>query len=212
MKIDLDARRVAFEMTDCASCAGRGTNFGRKPCPKCHGTNRTKGGKGKGQCRYCFGGTVVDKDKRVTCKACGGSGQRKETRFDPCDALNVFPIKVYRQDRGISFNESYLGLDCISSCTDYGAAWERDNDAELIENVKGDRYVQACRIVKEDGTLADHIGVFVNRGGYSIRAIFGDVDAVADKAKREPSESLGMFIGSVVAAAGGNGTMAAAGK
>ena len=210
MKIDLDARRIVLGMRDCPSCDGTGQQAGRKACPKCHGTARTKGGKGKGRCTACFEGSLPDRDHLVMCRRCDGTKTVAEDRTDYCDALSVLPIRVYRQDRGASWNESFLGIDCVYSCSDYGRAWGADDADALVADVREHGSTQACKVLQND-VLANHIGVFVTRSGYSVRAVFGSVEAVAKRAASEPSVVAGRIIGAQVCADGGNGTLAAAG-
>lgn len=166
---------------DCRECFGKGTIWAEayKPCPKCRGT----GLKGRGKCRECNGyqrpnqpnGTVADYTKQKTCPHCNG----KPEAFDIPDMTDYLQdeiwqgltFKVYRDERPLSWNESHLGFGCVYSCMDYGTAY-KSSDEEIIEVVRKHTGHQACKVVRDDGTLADHVGIFIATGGYSVRAVF----------------------------------------
>lgn len=193
---------------------GDGTQNGHRTCSKCNGTS--KGPRGKiGGCRACYRGKVVDPTVRVPCDRCNGTTIVPEDRFStriPVEVWQTLTFKVYRQDRGISWNESHLGAGCVYSCSDYGNAWDKLTDAQIIDEVKKSTGHQVCKLTREDCTICDHIAIIVNRGGYSVRAAWEpNATNATDKATSEPSESRGMAIGIAVANAGGHGTLAAAG-
>lgn len=192
-----------------------GTVPGRKACETCHGTGRGKRG-GKGGCRQCHGfKTQADFANRVPCDRCDGTQRVEETLYDymPDELWKALDFKIYRQDRAISWNESHLGAGCVFSCCDYGRNWKANDPAALIAEVKEKGSHQAITIAKRDGTLCHHVGIFVNRDGYSVRAVFADDPAAPLRdIAREPNEEDGRAIGMAVYRRGGNGTMAAAGR
>lgn len=240
-----DGISLTLERKDCTACAGssrraevpRGYQpvFGFRKCGKCNGTGR----RGSGKCRECNGdyqrsrrqydanaapaGFVTDYDtvaRLEQCPKCHGAWEAAEwenfTDYAPQLASASLPLRIVRQDRGASWNESYLGIGCLWSVVDYGAAWAM-SDEDLESKVAADLYnrrVQACKIVapysREDkeAALCDYVAVVVTRGGYSLRAVFTG-DETGDAA-RELSVSQGFRVGNAVFAAGGNGTLAAA--
>lgn len=192
---------------------------GRKACPTCHGTRQVpkqRGAKGYKECPKCLGiGSVEDADHPVTCPRCGGTAvvpQNSCSRVSMAWVVERIPFRVVRQDRGVSFNESYLGFGCLWSCGDYGVAWESGDEAILAEVMDTNRHhsTQFINFVrKEDNAVAKWIAIAVNRGGYSVRAVY-DSDAPLARAADEVSPVAAMVVGGLLANAGLNGTMIAA--
>lgn len=166
--------RLVFDKKAC-SCCKEGKTCSVDACPECKGTGRGKRGK-VGGCRKCNGSRkYYNWERKVTCDICHGNYQdfQDETVYDyiPKGLFASMPFKVVRQYAGQSFNEQYLGLGMVFGCTDYGAAWGR-NDADIIADVKTNYSHQACKIAKEDGTLAKGITIVVKPQGYSVVAEF----------------------------------------
>jgi hypothetical protein len=203
--------KVIPETRACINCDGTGKRKELVPCPN---TGRTMRGKG---CPHC--GSTRKADHRyintgrvIPCSRCDGTGIVEETLYDTADAIyQGMTFKVYRQDREASWNEQHLGAGCVFSCADYGAAWDHpEKDAALAEKVKASTFQQAIKFCREDGTLADHIGVFVTRGGYSVRAVF-TMEETLTRVAGEPDETTARLFGGLLASKGFNGTAFAAG-
>lgn len=185
MKFNKRSRTLELEAKDCNYCgrnAQPGTMAGRKTCDTCNGTGRGPRGKIRG-CRDCFDGSVPDFVNVVPCSLCGGNYKNfsMETFCDtaPLAAIRELPISIVRADRGNSFNENYLGVGTLWSCTDYGSRWGGD-DSELLSEVweqLGEDRVQAMKIVLpyERGAkvakLATKLVITVTRDGYAVRAV-----------------------------------------
>lgn len=162
-----------------------------------------------------------DWDNPRICDCCGGTGKVGEDRFSfmPEGMMKTIPIKLYLQDRNISFNESYIGIGCIWSCLDQGRAWEQIGKdqagvnafmREIRKEVDEDTS-QASKITDENLNVCNHIAVIVNKGGYSLRAVFSeDASDLLNKASGELPEPIGIMFGIQVANNGENGTLAAA--
>jgi hypothetical protein len=207
----VEGNKLVMGRKDCNWCA-KGKVPGRKPCIECKATGKGKRGK-KGGCKECRGSTTVwDYDNEVTCTQCKGNYQgftsEDHTSYMPKEMFPTFTFKVYRHNRPITGNESHLGAGCVYSCHDYGDAYKANNDDALIAKVKESGSHQACKVCKEDGTLADHIGIFVSTGGYSVRAVF-DLNAVLAGIVNERPEGEYMRVGMKIAHEGGNGTLGA---
>ena len=186
----IESGKIIYGKANCLLC-NEGTVPEKVKCKVCNGTGKGKRG-GAGGCKECHGLKYnYDQDHRIPCKVCGGVyfNTRDEDRYCwlPNKIFQSLNFKVYRLERGISGNESILGLDCLWSCEDYGEAY-RNNDADaLIEKIKNHGSVQVCNVVDQDDNICDHVAILVNRGGYSLRAVFGDVKEVIEKANREKS-------------------------
>lgn len=221
MLFDPIASTLTLDFKDCTRCYGKGDGPTRIDCPTCKGTGKGARG-GRGGCRNCHGnGQAYDHDLRVVCPHCGGApaSKSRETWTDtaPIDAVMSMSLVVMRQDRGGSFNEGFLGLGCLWSCTDYGERWKREDDTPLLEEIAGklrtDR-TQACKIIAgerdrdtETMPLAAGLVIVLHRDGYSLRTATTDNLA---RAQAEPDHDAGLAIGMAVYHAGGNGTLAAA--
>lgn len=171
--IRIENGKLIYGLEECF-CDTNGTIPGSKPCSKCNGTGRTKGGLGKGDCRQCHGfKTQIDHEHRVPCTwGCNGTHYKQA---NSCSYLpdSIFPslaFKVYRSDRPQTIAESLLGVG-VFSCTDYGRHAQQ-TDTALIDSVKAHGSVQATKISKEDGTICDHVGIFCNRNGYTVEAVY----------------------------------------
>lgn len=152
---------------------------GYKPCPKCRGTNRTKGGTGKGQCRHCFQGRIVDFNTWETCGRCNGTGTNQADRYSyvpkvvMTEILRDMPIRIHRSGRRQTFNEAYLGIGLVYGCTDYGR-YKQLSDEELADHVRKGMSEQStqgtniCR--KEDNRICTAIDVLCHDQGYSVQA------------------------------------------
>lgn len=216
MEYNAATHTLTLGQTDCSACKYMGKP-GQIPvlveadCPKCKGTGK----RGNGTCRNygCVRGKkeVLSDTLWQTCSKCKGSTLQAETWCDyaPSEAVTAIPVRVTRQNRDISMNESLLGLGCLWSCTDYGSAWDGD-DADLqvkITEQLATQRVQATNIVdRETGAVVDEIIVIVSRGGYSLRTGSG----AEARASRELSYAAGLVVGSMVAESGDNGTIFAA--
>jgi hypothetical protein len=170
--IRIENGKLVYGLEECF-CRPDGTMSGSKPCRKCKGTRRTKGGKGKGQCTACLSGTEVDHEQRVPCLyGCNGTHFKQSTS---CSYLpdSIFPslnFVVYRSERPQTLREKLLGMG-VYSCTDYGDH-KRMTDDELIAKVKTHTSVQATKISDKDGNVAHHIGIFCNNHGYTVGPVF----------------------------------------
>ena len=167
-----EGNKLVMGRKNCWHCH-EGTVGTNVTCTGCQGTGRSKSGKQK--CRTCRGTkTVYNNDIRKPCDTCKGNpvNFNEETVYDhmPDAVWQSLTFKVYRHNRPITGNEALLGLGCVYSSQDYGAAWDANNDEALIASVKASGGHQACKVAKKDGTLCDHVGIFVSRGGYSVRA------------------------------------------
>jgi hypothetical protein len=113
-----------------------------------------------------------------TCGSCNGTAIVKENYCDNVLLPVDFPIKVQRQGRVNTFNENYLAIGCLYSCTDYGEA-AKMTDEEIINKIRTADYhtkngcivTQAVNVVrsKDDLRLCDFILVNVTRDGYSVK-------------------------------------------
>lgn len=187
-------------------------------CAKCGGTGNGPRG-GKNGCKSCYGSGKkwTKTDTIVDCDRCKGAGKYPATHTSslPEGMYRGLPMKVYRQNRDITFNESLLGIGCVHSTVDYGNAWDNLSDEELVEKEReSTHWVQACKISRKtdaDGVfeLCDHVGIFVNRGGYSVRPVYASEIPGAQIAL-ERSYDEGMAVGMKIAAEGGNGTIGGA--
>jgi hypothetical protein len=207
--------KVTMETKECLYCHGKGQREEWVSCP-----NYGKAMRGKA-CPHCGSTTKhnhrpINTGNIIECDHCKGVGRVDETLYDYADNLySAMEFRVYRQNRAGSWNEMHFGAGCVYSCTDYGAAWNHpENDAGLIAKVKGNTGQQAVKFCKENedgtGTPANHIGIFVTRDGYSVRAVYTLAETVA-RIQREPNETTARIVGGALAAAGMNGTAFAAG-
>jgi hypothetical protein len=220
MRLDSETHTVILESKPCWGCSENGSTGKRyanewQTCRECHGTGRGKRG-GRRGCQKCHGtGEIIVQTQQLeTCPNCHGTGHEPENNCDaiPPEWWESFTFKVYRQERNQTYNEYLLGIGCVYSCTDYGAAAGMSDEA-LIDKVKGEeRYTQLCKVANKENRLADHIGIFVNRGGYSVRPVY-DSDATDAKQtiarERDVDEGFRVGVGVAMARAGGNGTLGA---
>ena len=217
MRYDATTHTLHLEKKDC--WCGDGTHSGKVTCSACKGTGDGPRG-GKGKCRPCYGrGTTHDHAIRVPCGKCGGNYQNAEDE-SICDSapdglVQSLPWAVVRQDRAQSFAESYLGTG-LFSCTDYGRAWDADDDDALISSLKGEeRHTQATKIAQKTDDkavyrVATGIVVVLTPNGYSPMAYYDDMTAVCERASAHLPAGVAMMIGvQYHAATGGNGTMLA---
>jgi hypothetical protein len=179
---------------------GRTVGRGNK-CPEC-GTTRKTGHN-----------AWIRTGEWQTCYICNGTAIVPEDRFDylPAEILSTIPLQVIRLSRGMTFNESLLGMGCVWACQDYGKTWDMtDRDILAMLRVELDKRssVQACTVVDKGDALAGAIGIFVNRGGYSLRTLTPKHMAQVDQ---EFDYATGMRGGMRVYSQGGNGTLAGTG-
>lgn len=201
---------LVLEPTNCM--CGDGTQPTRQVCTTCDGTGRGPRG-GRNGCRSCLGGCGWTWNHEVTrpCNRCGGDflGADMEDYCDraPDEIFETIEIRVYRSGRAQSFNESLLGLGCLWSTTDYGDHQDLSDEALVAKVRKGCTHVQATKVVrsKDDLRLPDHLGVFCNRNGYSVRPVFEE--GVYGLTSERPYAE-GLAVGNAVYNAGGNGTLA----
>jgi RecJ-like exonuclease len=203
--------KIILEVKACSYCDGKGQREEYQTCPNWHKAMRGKA------CSFCgsttkHGHSGKHTGKMLTCDRCSGTGKEMEDLYGyaPESIWQEMTFIVYRQDRENTWNESFLGAGCVYSSEDYGQAAKSDN-AAIIEKVKASGNHQAVKFAKEDNTLADHIGIFVTRNGYSVRAVFSGVRAVNAQIAHEPSPTVARLFGGAIAADGGNGTAFAAG-
>ena len=202
--------KLVFARKNCEHC-DHGQQPSRITCQTCKGTGRGKRG-GRGGCQKCHGlRHIWSNDHPQTCTTCNGNyvNFAEEDQFDTLpDAIwQGFTFKVYRHNRPISGNEAILGLGCVFSCGDYGAAWNANDDAALIADVKRHTHHQATKVSKEDGTIANHIGIFVNRGGYSVRPVLESIAEVLGTIASERPEREYIAVATAIAEQGGNGVL-----
>ena len=207
-----DGKKVTLEMVSCTWCHGTGTAAALVLCPNCEGTGRGPRG-GENGCRKCNGmRKVYSHTLTETCTSCNGAGQVPETNCDtmPAEWWSAFDFRVYRQDRAQTYNEYLLAHGCVYSCTDYGAAAGMSDDAIIAKVKDEERFTQLTKVANKDNILCNHIGIFINRDGYSVRAVY-DLDG-SDALYilgRERGKEDGLRVGNAIAQAGGNGTMGA---
>jgi hypothetical protein len=220
VRFDPNNFTLTLDLTDCTRCHGSGLVSTRIDCRTCKGTGKGARGGVRG-CKSCYGsGNGYDHVNRSTCEKCNGSPQRAEmeTWCDgvPTEAVAALQLRIARQDRAVSWNESFLGLGCLWSSADYGRAWERE-DIEILSDIRekllADR-TQATKLLAagydREATTAEIVRglvIVVTHGGYSVRA---DTELAESNAEREPDRAVALQIGMAVYRSGGNGTMAAA--
>lgn len=217
MKLDLENRTVILESKPCYGCDGTGKRFANEwqECPECHGTGRGKRG-GQSGCKQCHGARriIAPTDKIETCPNCNGTGKMPENNCDcvPSAWWNLFTFKVYRQQRKQTYNEYLLGLGCVYSCTDYGTAASMSDEAVIskIKSEENGHFLQLCKIANKENKLADHIGIFINENGYSVRPVYeSDGSDAKQLIARECGKDEGFQVGTAIARDGGNGTLGA---
>jgi hypothetical protein len=175
---------LTLDRMNCTACSFNqpGTMSTVLPCP----TNGKGPKGGRDGCRTCHGSRRhYDHETRVPCSQCGGAYERAavETFTDsaPREAILTLAetLTVVRQDRAGTWNEAYLGIGSLWSCSDYGRAWERPDEelvAEIRERLTTER-VQACKIVQPyervdtDARLVDRLVIVLHRDGYLIVAV-----------------------------------------
>jgi hypothetical protein len=84
-------------------------------------------------------------------------------------------------------------------------------DEAIIAKVRTEeRYTQLIKVANRENQLCDHIGIFVNRDGYSVRAIFSpDGQDAIETIAHERGKDEGLRVGVSIARNGGNGTLGA---
>lgn len=168
---------LVYEAKRCWGCQGEGTYKVRRRCPL---YGRTVNRLPDRRCPHC-GATAkhrhdyLDTGTTRVCDDCHGNLEQMQTRYDtiPVDILKGIPLKVFRSGRPPTWNESWLGVGCLWSTTDYGRSAQMD-DEELVLHIKAHferDTVQACHVVDKADCLPAYLGVFMSRGGYSVRAV-----------------------------------------
>lgn len=194
--------RVADWVT-CKACAGTGKKDPRKPkglnCPACK-SGASCGLKGK---------IVEINVKDCRCVETATPGMQAENICDivPREWIDALPIAVYRSERPQGISENLFGSG-LYSCVDYGG-WQKKTDEELIADVRRSAgYVQAIKIVREsDMRICSSIGVFCNRGGYSVMPVYENPADTEALLKRQLTYEQGMAIGTKLAAEGLPGSL-----
>lgn len=164
----LENGKMVYEMHPCISCDGKGQvneildcpndrmKMRGQKCPHCGTTN----------CHHSF----ISTGKMRPCGYCDGAGKKMEDRCDsiPDEMWKALKFKVYRTNQHTTFNDAYLGFGSVWSCMDYGRHMEMTDD-ELIAKVRDEgNYIQAIKIINEDGTICDHIGIVCKDQGYVV--------------------------------------------
>lgn len=172
---EIAGKERLFKFKDCSACKGSGKK-GRGNCQSCNASYNQS-------CRYQFNyppaGKLTDHSNfdLIPCRQCNGNweGTKEGSITDhlPAEIMASFEVKVYgNKTREASWNEEHLALGCLYSCS--GLSWKHTTIEKEVESVKKSilNGTQACKVAKDDGTLADHIGIFLNDYGYSVRAVY----------------------------------------
>lgn len=171
--------KLVMGIRKCIACNGTMKIAGKVTCNVCNGTGNGKRG-GKNKCRACICGLGYNysMNNPVPCYRCkDGTIQETITDSVPNEIFRSLPITFKVQDREISWVENNLGVG-VYSCVDYGVTFRNfaenpDNTSKILtDEVYNQTGVQACKIARDDGTLAKQIVVIINRGGYSVVAEF----------------------------------------
>jgi hypothetical protein len=223
VKFDRTNFTLTLDLKDCTRCYGRGKMPTKIKCRSCKGTGNGPRG-GVRSCKNCYGsGNDYDQVNLSTCEKCDGSPHRAELEnfcdAAPAEAVGALQLRVARQDRETSWNETHLGLNSLWSSADYGRAWDK-TDIEVMSQVREDLLGRHSRVAatnllatKYDSNattlpIVRGLVIVVSRGGYSVRA---DNNGLAERiAERELPPGAAHVLGMAVYRAGGNGTMAAA--
>lgn len=177
MRIENNA--LVYEKIKCDMCDGSGMREYNVLCPNMHKPVKQYASKKCPECnaKNMHSHTTIGTEIKACWSCDNGLEQENCTSYIPRDLLaqlyTLIEFRVYRSDRVQSINESLFGLGCVRSVTDYGR-YKTLTDAELIAKVIEDnsRGVQACKLVRDnDNKLPEHIGIFCNAQGYSIRAV-----------------------------------------
>jgi hypothetical protein len=177
--IRIEDGKVVFGMVPCILCAGIGLVRSRKDCSTCLGTGLGPRG-GRNGCKTCSGmRTVPDAENPVGCSGCKGCGTTRahDCSWLPQEVWRSMDFFVYAPLRNISLAQ--LRMNRQFCYTIHSWALQAARDTELIEAVSQNLGVKQVRwICKVDGTLADHIGIFVCPDGYAVLPVFGDDDFI----------------------------------
>lgn len=178
--------KMIFGTRECSQCYGAGKIAKQIPCRTCKGSGRGKRGGARG-CKACYGfGHEYDHVNRVVCPTCNGlnsMASEPATRFDtmPDSIWQGLEFRVVRSNRRQTWSEAYLGYGCVVSVTDYGRHKDMTDD-QLIEAVRnGSSSHQACKVTREDGTVASFVAILTNDNGYSVVASFAPVEVASAK-------------------------------
>ena len=175
-EMHIENGKMVYGKRECSNCHGEGRKPSALVCDKCKGTGNGPRG-GKGQCRKCYGsGHTYTNETRVTCPTCKGINSHaceQATQFDymPKPVWESFEFRVLRSSRPQTWNEAYLGLGSVFSATDYGRHKNQTNE-EIIDHVRKTGAHQACKVTRDDGTVANYIAILTSDNGYVVLAVF----------------------------------------
>lgn len=186
MKINPDTRTVTLEPASkpCRLCYGRGRTIVPQPCP----TNGRGPRGGKDGCRTCHG-SKRHYDPAVTevCGRCNGVSPDRhedETRYDHLSFAAFRDLVEWRvvdaTDTRFTQWGTLLGEHgAITTVVDYGAH-TRMTDEELVAAVRDGRdSTQGVNVVSKDLVLCDAIVIARRQNGYSVRAVWDDLEPAA---------------------------------
>ncbi len=164
----IENNKLIFEVVTCWECNGNLKVKRYKTCPNYNKPTYHK------KCEYC--GSTNKHDHKtigsyeIECPTCKGTGKYLENKFDfvPQNIIDSLKItEIEKINRNSNFNESYLGFNQISGCTDYGRSHKLSNDEFLIEAKKTMSIVQALKIIDKDNNILQ-FKLVQRLDGYSI--------------------------------------------
>lgn len=172
--MNIENGKAVFERVTCWDCSGTRVVTRNQLCP-----NWNKPQKGKA-CPHCGSktkhGHQTVGEHQTNCSRCDLEGKIQEDRFShiPSDwwkdyALNKVKIEVTRINRGQTFNEAYLGIGVIGSCTDYGELWNLSDEqieAQKHHLLASHSPVQYVGIVDKENNVANSFTLVVKNQGY----------------------------------------------
>lgn len=171
--------KLVLETRTCWNCNGTQLINEWIKCPQCNGTGKQSN---RRNCLLCRNQRVLGKTPSVVlskgtghCTSCtDGIMPEAIGDYAPQEMWQSLNFVVYRSDRQQQLVEKLFGFGCWS-VTDYGDH-KHLTDESLIAAVRyastGRHSIQACKFVKEDFTVCNHIGIFCNNQGYSVVAVF----------------------------------------
>lgn len=177
MHYNAEKNEIEFTPVECFMCSGLGT---KENFSMCKNQNRAQRGK---PCEICGAKTRFHSVVSLgvgKCQRCDGTGKNETNAYSTfeedarAEYLKNVSLRVLRTYRENTWNENYLGLGCIYSCTDYGRI-ASENDETVKAKVLGELktgYFQVLHFLVKDGeksVLADELLVIVTTNGYSVR-------------------------------------------
>jgi len=143
-----------------------------KKCPHCGSTT-------KHNHKYLDKGEIQD------CCMCRGKGKKQE---DSCSSMpqklfESLDFMVVRTNLQQTFNEAYLGIGCVFSCTDYGRH-KNMTDEELINSVKSNTFNQATKVVDDNDNVMP-ILIITSDNGYSVKKCKPEIFTAIKKKLKE---------------------------